>query len=163
MGRHLLDAEEDSMERKDLDQLERIAEIHGPQMSKQQRLMRWADVLERQAKPHSDVAHGVEYLSPQERAKTQVYNSALSVAFEDPVLRAEGLASDKFGDAVNFFQLSEDEVHWWSATATHGHHVDAGTVPAWCVTSPPGRGVAPPGAGSANSPLRPASQAGSHR
>ena len=37
------------MERKTVDELKGVAEIHGAQMSKQQRLLRWADLLDRQA------------------------------------------------------------------------------------------------------------------
>jgi hypothetical protein len=128
MSRHLLDAEEESMERKTVDELKHIAEIHCPQMSKQQRLMRWADLLERQANRILVSLIEVEYVPPQERAEMQVDNSALSVAFEDPVLRAEGLKSDKFGDAVNFFELSEEEVHQVVCYCHRGPQIDARTV-----------------------------------
>ena len=37
--------------------------------------------------------------------------NVLSLAFRDPVLRSEGLASDRFGDAVAFFQITEHEAH----------------------------------------------------
>ena len=116
------------MERKSVDQLKGIAEVHGPQMSKQQRLMRWADLLERQANRILMSLIEVEYVPPRQRAEMQVDNSALSVAFEDPVLRAEGLKSDKFGDAVNFFGLSEEEAHWVVCYCHHGPQVDARTV-----------------------------------
>jgi hypothetical protein len=116
------------MERKTVDELKRIAEIHCPLMSKQQRLMRWADLLERQGTRILVSLSGVEYVPPQERAEMQVDNSALSVAFEDPVLRAEGLKSDKFGDAVNFFELSDHEVHQVVCYCHHGPEVDARTV-----------------------------------
>jgi len=116
------------MERKTVDELEGVAEIHSAQMSKQQRLLRWADLLERQANRILNSLMEVEYVSPQARAEMQVDNSALSVAFEDPVLRAEGLKSEKFGDAANFFELSEDEAHWVVCYCHHGRQVDARTV-----------------------------------
>ena len=116
------------MERKSVDELKRVAEIHGARMSKQQHLGRWADLLERQANRILMSLIEVEYVPPRERAEMQVDNSALSVAFEDPVLRAEGLKSDKFGDAVNFFELSEEEVHRVVCYCHHGRQVDAGTV-----------------------------------
>ena len=116
------------MERKTVSQLKRIAEIHGPQMSKQQRLMRWADLLDRQADRILMSLIEVEYVPPQERAEVRVSNSALSVAFEDPVLRAEGLKSDKFGDAVKCFELSEEDVHRVVCYCHHGRQIDAGTV-----------------------------------
>jgi hypothetical protein len=37
--------------------------------------------------------------------------SPLTVAFNDPLLRAEGLKSDRFGDAIHFFQLTQWEAH----------------------------------------------------
>jgi len=116
------------MERKTVDELKGVAEIHGAQMSKQQRLLRWADLLDRQANRMLNSLMEVEYASPQARAEMQVDNSALSIAFEDPVLRAEGLKSDKFGDAANFFELSEDEAHWVVCYCHHGRQVDARTV-----------------------------------
>jgi hypothetical protein len=128
MSRHLLDAEEESMEHKTVDELKGVAEIHGAQMSKQQRLVRWADLLDRQANRILTSLMEVEYAPPQERAEMRVGNSALSVAFEDPVLRAEGLKSDQFGDAVNFFELSEKEAHWVVCYCHHGRQVDARTV-----------------------------------
>ena len=139
------------MERKSVEELKRVAEIHGARMSKQQRLGRWADLLERQANRILASLIEVEYLPPQERAEMQVGNSALSVAFEDPVLRAEGLKSDKFGDAVKFFELSEDEAHWVVCYCHHGRQVDARTV-AGVVRDLAGRGRASPGAGSVTMP-----------
>ena len=116
------------MERKTIGELEGVAEIHSAQMSKQQRLLRWAGLLERQANRILNSLMEVEYAPPRDRAEMQVDDSALSVAFEDPVLRAEGLKSDKFGDAVNFFELSEDEAHWVVCYCHHGRQVDARTV-----------------------------------
>jgi len=139
------------MERKSVDELKRVAEIHGARMSKQQRLGRWADLLERHAGRILTSLIEVEYLSPRERAEMQIGNSALSVAFEDPMLRAEGLKSDKFGDAVNFFELSEEEAHWVVCYCHHGRQVDARTV-AGVVRDLAGSGRAPPGAGSAIMP-----------
>ena len=132
------------MERKTVDELKGVAEIHGAQMSKQQRLLRWADLLDRQANRMLNSLMEVEYASPQARAEMQVDNSALSIAFEDPVLRAEGLKSDKFGDAANFFELSEDEAHWVVCYCHHGRQVDARTV-AGVVRDLAGRGRASPG------------------
>ena len=38
-------------------------------------------------------------------------NSPFSIAFEDPVLRAEGLGSDTYGDAKRFFELTDRQLH----------------------------------------------------
>jgi len=116
------------MELKSVDELKRVAEIRGAPMSKQQRLLRWAELLEREPGRQLMSLMRVEYLAPEARAAAQVPNSALSVAFEDPVLRAEGLKSDRFGDAVGFFELSEDEVHRVVCYCHHEWQVDAGTI-----------------------------------
>ena len=55
------------MEAKSVDELKRVAEVHGARMSKQQRLCRWADLLERQANRILMSLIEVEYLPPEER------------------------------------------------------------------------------------------------
>jgi hypothetical protein len=52
------------------------------------------------------------------------------VAFEDPILRVEGLRGDRVGDAVEFFDLSHDEVHRLVCYCHHGLTVSPGTVAA---------------------------------
>ena len=54
--------------------------------------------------------------------------SPLSVAFEDPVLRAEGLTSDTYGDAKRFFQLSDWQLHNIVCYCHHGVTMTAGTA-----------------------------------
>jgi hypothetical protein len=44
-------------------------------------------------------------------AASPFFNSLLAVAYKDPVLRTEGLASDRLGDAKAFFALTDDEAH----------------------------------------------------
>ncbi len=48
---------------------------------------------------------------PEERRAIRADNSPLTVAYEDPVLRSEGLGRDQLGDAIDFFQLSDHEAH----------------------------------------------------
>ena len=38
-------------------------------------------------------------------------NSAISVAFSDPLLRSAGLESDTYGEAKRFFELSDGQLH----------------------------------------------------
>jgi len=47
-------------------------------------------------------------------------DSLLTVAFNDPRLRAEGLAGDTVGDAVAFFGISERELHDIVCFCHHG-------------------------------------------
>lgn len=37
--------------------------------------------------------------------------TAISVAFEDPVLRASGLKDDTYGEAKRFFELNDWQLH----------------------------------------------------
>ena len=86
------------------------AESRAP-MSRDERLARWVEVLERDPKRILRPLHGIEYRKPEERRAIRADNSPLTVAYEDPVLRSEGLGSDQLGDAIDFFQLSDHEAH----------------------------------------------------
>jgi hypothetical protein len=55
-------------------------------------------------------------------------NSPLTVAFEDPVLYAEGLTSDKLGDALTFFETSEDNAHCIMCSCLYAQTMSAGMV-----------------------------------
>ena len=37
--------------------------------------------------------------------------SAISIAFDDPTLRAEGMKNDSYGEAKRFFDLSDWQLH----------------------------------------------------
>ena len=37
--------------------------------------------------------------------------SPLTVAFEDPMLRVEGLRNDSYGEAKRFFELTDSQLH----------------------------------------------------
>jgi len=79
-------------------------------MSRRERLERWATDLERydgRLKP----LMRIEYLPEQERRMLRGDDTPLAVAYKDPVLREEGLASDRLGDAMTFFELTEHEAH----------------------------------------------------
>jgi len=74
------------------------------------RLHRFADVLEQ----HPGVIRllsRIEYLPERERLRARVDQSPLTIAFSDPVLRAQGLAGDSLGDAIAFFDISPAQAH----------------------------------------------------
>ena len=73
---------------------------------------------------------GTEFGTRPEREAKRADNSPLTVAFEDPILRVEGLRGDRVGDAVEFFDLSHDEVHRLVCYCHHGLTVSPGTVAA---------------------------------
>ena len=112
------------MRLKTLEELRQVAEVRSPlerdRMSKQERLERWADVLELAPQRYLRSLYETEYASRRQRCALREYNSPLTVAFQDPVLRAEGLQSDKYGAAIKFFELSGDDLHYIVCYCHHG-------------------------------------------
>jgi hypothetical protein len=80
-------------------------------MSREERLARWVQALELDPKRILKPLHEIEFTKKRERRAIRVDNSPLTIAYEDPVLRAEGLASDRLGDAMDFFELSDRDAH----------------------------------------------------
>ncbi|MDQ6437235.1 hypothetical protein RB623_24550 [Mesorhizobium sp. LHD-90] len=76
-----------------------------------ERLEMWAKALERHAGPLNALRR-IEHLPPDELRAYRAGNTPLTVAFNDPVLRAEGLKGDSLGDAMDFFDLSNRDTHW---------------------------------------------------
>ena len=77
---------------------------------RRQRLMRFATLLD----AHQDsirLFRQIEFMDDSERRSLRSDSSPLTIAFADPVLRDEGLKSDEFGEAVEFFDLTEREAH----------------------------------------------------
>lgn len=121
------------MEHKNLDQIRTIAEVSSEfvglkGMSHRERLARWAEILERQHGRQLRALMGTEFVSREERARMRMDNSPLTVAFEDPILRAEGLQSDRFGDAVAFFGLTEHDAHNLVCYCRHGRTMECDAV-----------------------------------
>src|SRR5918995_1969551 len=100
------------MKYQNLEQIAPAAEVHqGIGMSRRERLERWVELLERQPHRRLSTIEGTEFGSRRERDAKRADHSPLTVAFEDPVLRGEGLRGDRVGDAVGFFDLSHGEMH----------------------------------------------------
>lgn len=76
-----------------------------------ERLKRWADLLEQRGSEQLTTLVGTEYERPAARARMQAENSALSVAFADPVLRGDGLEDQTYGAAKRYFALSDWQLH----------------------------------------------------
>jgi len=81
-----------------------------PKMSRKERLEYWASILERHDGPLNALRQ-IEYLSPVERRAYRGANTPLTIAFSDPVLREEGLKSDRLGDTMEFFGLNDNDAH----------------------------------------------------
>lgn len=103
------------MEHKPLSELSNLADLKPsrevPVLSKRERLDRWAELLEREPDRMLRTLDEIEWQPKAVRHAMRADNSALSVAFADPVLRANGLASDRLGDALAFFEVTEHEAH----------------------------------------------------
>jgi hypothetical protein len=103
------------MKHETLDALRLRAELlslHGEitRLSRRERLRRWADVVEQhpgQLRPF----FRIEYLSPAERRELRGEDTPLTVAYNDPILRADGLQSDRLGDGLAYFDIPEHVGH----------------------------------------------------
>ena len=88
------------MEHKPVEKLRSVAEVHEFKqgfLSRRERLERWAEILERRPKRRLRSLGEIEFTPEEARPELRSDNSPLTVAFEDAVLRADGLRSDKLG------------------------------------------------------------------
>ena len=113
------------MEHKTLHKIRDVADILpswlSPRpLSKFERLERWAEALEHEGGRHFKTLFEIEHTPPVKRSGLRADDSLLTVAFNDPRLRAEGLAGDRVGDAVAFFGISERELHDILCFCHHG-------------------------------------------
>ncbi|MCB5175827.1 MULTISPECIES: hypothetical protein [Microvirga] len=101
------------MEHRPLSELSSVADLKKPVrvLSRRERLDRWAELLEREPDRLLRTLDEIEWKPKAERRALRADDSALTIAFNDPVLRSDGLGSDRFGDAVDFFQISEHDAH----------------------------------------------------
>ncbi len=116
------------MEHKALGELRHVADVHAGNdslLSRRARLERWAEVLLRDPRRRLKTLQELELVPRAERGDLRADNSPLTVAFEDPVLRAAGLRSDKLGDAMDFFDLSEWQAHRLLCSCLNGVYMEA--------------------------------------
>ncbi|PBC02780.1 hypothetical protein [Mesorhizobium sp. WSM3860] len=101
------------MKHQTLDQLHAVADINPlvPLTTRTEKIARWAELLERNPLRCLAALTGTEYLYPGMREEARAAGSPLTVAFEDPLLRASGLQSDTYGEAKRFFELSDWQLH----------------------------------------------------
>ena len=83
----------------------------GQVLSREERLLRWTELLERNPERLLTTLHETEFKPASVRAAMRCDNSAISVAFSDSLLRAAGLESDTYGEAKRFFELSDGQLH----------------------------------------------------
>jgi hypothetical protein len=122
---------EDIMEHRTSAEFKGYATVIRPQeLSKKELLERWALALEKRQDSHLCTLRETEHKPPKEQATLREENSPLTVAFEDPVLRSAGLASDQFGEVARFFELSPWQLHNVVCSCHFGETVAAEVVAA---------------------------------
>ncbi|MBV8535791.1 MAG: hypothetical protein JO128_09370 [Alphaproteobacteria bacterium] len=89
-----------------------VTRLPVARMSRRERLLRWAAVLDSQPTQPIKPLMRIEFLPRQERMLARRDESPLTIAYRDPMLREEGLAGDTLGEAVRFFELSDHEAHY---------------------------------------------------
>lgn len=82
-------------------------------MSRHDKLMRWAWLVERQDGAVS-IFHNLEYRTQEFLDCLADYNSAMTLAASDQTLQAEGLKDATVGSAQRFFELSKEDLHSFS-------------------------------------------------
>ena len=87
-------------------------------LSARERLEIWARALERHGGTLSALRR-LEYLPTDELRAYRGGNTPLTVAFNDPALRAAGLPGDSLGDVMDFFELSDRDAHWLLCDCHH--------------------------------------------
>lgn len=110
------------------DQLRLIANIRmlrERRMTRHERLIRWADLLERDPWRRLDALPEIEYTAAKVLNDMRADNSPLTVAFSDPILREEGLKGDTLGDGRAFFGLSLRRAHAILCSCMHGRTMTA--------------------------------------
>jgi hypothetical protein len=117
------------MEHRPLVDLQTLAHLSPAEprrrMSRAERMERWIEALERDPSRKLQALPEIEYKPPEERRAIRVENSPITVAFEDLALRAEGLAGDTLGEAMDFFEMSEREAHTALCSCLFGRTIDA--------------------------------------
>jgi hypothetical protein len=127
--------QEASMQHKTREELQRLAAVHPnhtrPALTRSQRLERWAELLEREPDQRLRTLHGTEYQDGETRETMRNLGSPISTAFADPILRAEGLGIDTYGEARRFFELTDRQLHDIVCFCHHGATMRAATAARW--------------------------------
>lgn len=119
------------MEYKPLEELRSVADVVGAEtrsLSRRERLERWADLLDQEPTRRLKTLEELELVPRSERAELRSDNSPLTVAFSDPLLRADGLKSDKLGDAISYFELTQGQAHRLLCSCMNGWSMEAGST-----------------------------------
>ncbi len=119
------------MEHKSARELRTVADVSPnppPPMDRNGRLNRWADLLERDPDRRINLVHELEFAPRTAQAQMRANDSALSLAYADPLFRSLGLNGDRVGDGQAFFGLSDSQTHRLLCTCLHGEAMRAGNA-----------------------------------
>jgi hypothetical protein len=122
------------MEYKSVGQLAEIARVNPeaapapPPLSQVERLKRWAEILERDPGRRLGTFFETEYQTPMARDALRAPQSPVALAYADPVLRGDGLAGDRYGDAKRYFGISDHQMHHVLCYCHYGSTVSAGAA-----------------------------------
>ncbi|MET0941422.1 MAG: hypothetical protein ABWY13_08665 [Mesorhizobium sp.] len=120
------------MKHQTLEQLQTVAEVHPGQqrlvMTRGERLERWAGLLEKEPDRQLGTLAGTEYQPAGTRQTMRSAGSAITVAFDDAVFRADGLENDTYGEAKRFFELTDWQLHDIVCYCHFGATMRAGTA-----------------------------------
>lgn len=94
-------------------------------MTQRQKLERWAEVVEKHRFSKVRMLHGIEYADDVKRRTMRADHSLFSIAYEDPVLRAQGLKGDTVGDAMDFFGINPKDLHMAACDCHYGSLVSS--------------------------------------
>jgi hypothetical protein len=123
--------QEAKMKHHAIEQLQTVAKIdqnYPRAATRIERLERWAELLERNPTRALATLHQTEHQPIAERYAMRGNGSPISVAFDDPILRAAGLESDSYGEAKRFFELSDNQLHNLVCYCHFGTTVSAATA-----------------------------------
>jgi hypothetical protein len=113
------------------DQLESVAKIQAqpqPSMTRDERLARWAENLEREPGRCLSSLAGTEHQASGTRAMMRGADSPIALAFADATLRDEGMKDDTYGEAKRFFGLTDRQLHDVVCYCHFGETVRAATA-----------------------------------
>lgn len=97
-------------------------------LTRAQKIDIWVEALKRDAMRELHPLQDIEWVAPEHRALLRADSSPLTVAFDEPALRAAGLQSDRLGDAMAFFGLSEAQAHDMLCACRYGRSMLAGVA-----------------------------------
>lgn len=118
------------MEFKSLDDLRSIADVTPAlaKLTRAQKIAIWVDALNKNQARLLHPLPEIEWVAPAQRAALRVEGSPLTIAFSDPRLRAAGLLSDRLGDGLAFFDMTEAEAHDALCSCRYGRTMTAGAA-----------------------------------